>query len=129
MPKQSDIVGTIRVPEEHYGRFWNFMRSMPTAEFSPQVTASGPNGAKKGPKGKDSEGSSSKCIALSAIIAHGAPLSTAGFVSAMLNNNRSRHVGSLIDRLLKEKMITRTKAGYNITAAGRKFHATSCPVE
>lgn len=128
MPKATDIVGTIRVPEEHYGRFWNFMKSMPTAEFTPALQAEAPT---KRVQGKTSEGSSMKCIVLLALKASRNSLSTHDLTGLIVSAGKSsKSVGNVLHELQKLKHIRKTAdSGWTITAAGTKFCDTSCPVK
>jgi hypothetical protein len=129
MPKQTDITGSFRVPEEAWGRFWNLMRTIDGAEILPAVRVNGhakPE-TKTRVRGKDTEGSSGKCIVLNALLAHGATMTTKMISDAMVAAGRSPHVGSLLDRLKKDKVVVAAAGGgYRITAAGRKFAQEHC---
>lgn len=126
MPKTNDIAGTIRIPEAGYGRFWNFMKTMPGAEFTPLLDAkSEPNGAKR-TKGKTSEGSTANCVVLAALTKE--PLARHGIEAALVNAGKNKSsAGSALQDLKGKKHIRLTAKGWAITAAGKKFHATSCP--
>lgn len=125
MPKSNDIVGTIRIPEAGYGRFWNFMKTMPGGEFTPQLQAEAPNS--KRTKGKDSEGSSGKCLALTALLSHG-PCSTSELSAHMVKLGKSKHVGSLLNRMLDDKLVVKTTKGYAVTKHGKVFAKTNCNI-
>lgn len=124
MPKANDIVGTIRIPEAGYGRFWNFMKTMPGGEFTPQLNAEAPT---KRTKGKDSEGSSGKCLALTALLSHG-PLTQTQLSQHMVKLGKSKHVASLVARMTKEKLVVKTTQGFAVTKTGRTFAKTNCNI-
>lgn len=128
MPKQTDIVGTVRVPEEHMGRFWNFMRSMPTCEFTPTIAAD-MTPTQKRVHGSVKNGSTGKCILLNAL-AKGPDLLQAGCRAVLVNAGKApASVANVVFELKRDALIKRAKdQSYGITAKGRKFLATSCNI-
>lgn len=127
MPKQTDVVGTIRVPEEDYGRFWNFMKTMPSSEFTPAMTASKPNGKRS--KGTTSEGSTGRCLVLRALSKEA--LKTADINQVMVAAGKSpKSSANVIFNLKKDKLIRQANDGwYSITAAGKTFISENCNKE
>lgn len=127
MPKQTDITGTFRVPEEAWGKFWNTMLTIPGADITPNTRVETP--ATKKTKGKAAEGSTAACLILAALSNNGkltrAQLS-AVVAAAGKNPNTA---GSTLHVLKKEKRVTLsgTDGTYKITAAGSTYLAKSCP--
>lgn len=131
MAKQNDITGLIRIPEAGYGRFWNFMKTMPGADFTPDIDAKEPNGAAK-PKpkrnvGKDADGTSGRCIVLDALVPNGTVM-TAGQLNDLMTaqGKSAKTLHGLLHNMVKAKQLKRTDKGYSITAAGRKYYQTEC---
>lgn len=128
MPKQSDIVGTICIPEAGYGRFWNFMRTMPGAEFTPRLDAKGKPEATivKRTHGSTKDGTTGKCIMLKALQSNS--MKTAEAVQILVGAGKSaKSVGNVLFELKKAKLISQKDGWYAITAKGKKFCDTSCP--
>lgn len=124
------------MPEAGYGRFWNFMRTMPGAEFTPLLDAKGPAVEGATPKrthGKVKDGSTAKCIVLATLqkqVDDGeGPLTTGQLTDAIVMAGKApKSVGNVLHELVKAKRIKRGDEGYTITAAGSKWYETSCPV-
>jgi predicted transcriptional regulator len=123
MPKATDVTGTIRIPEEGYGRFWNFMRSMPGAEFTPVLEAKGQPA--KRTHGKVKEGTTGKCLMLEALQENAMKAAEANQVLVAAGKS-PKSVGNVLFELKKAKLITQKDGWYAITAKGKKFRAENC---
>lgn len=128
MAKQTDITGTVRIPEEHMGRFWNFMRSMPTCEFTPIVAAS--DTPAKRAHGKTANGSTGKCVVLHALTKT-ANLTTKGITTTMTSAGKAaKSAPNVIFELKRDKLIRQNAdKSYSITAAGKTFISENCKGE
>ncbi len=124
MPKQTDITGTFRIPEEHWGAFWNFMLQTPGADITPNTRAHAPE--PKRSNGKAANGSTSKCIVLNALSKSGAhDAKTLGALIVQAGKAKGSVHNTFYD-LLKAKLISGDRGAYKITANGKKYLADNC---
>lgn len=126
MPKQTDITGTFRVPEEAWGRFWNTMLSIPGAEISPNTRVEAPSNTKR-TNGSVVSGSTSQCLVLAHLIEHKS--ATTEEIGEMLvaNGKAKSSLGNALYELKKVKRIVSPKPRvYEITQRGRDYFIGNC---
>jgi hypothetical protein len=132
MPKATDITGTFRVPEEAWGRFWNHMLTIPGADITPNTRVEPPA---KRIKGSVKNGTSGKCIVLAALMhkpggGKRTVIMTGDQLTAVLveAGKAKSSCPNIIYELKKEKRISGTTSGYQITSAGKRYFETSCNI-
>lgn len=125
MPKQTDITGTFRIPEEAWGRFWNTMRSIPGAEIMPTVAAETPA---KRVKGTTSDGSTVKCILLRTIgRGNGGVMPRAMLIAALEEAGKAAtSFNSAIVKIVEDGQARKTKTGYALLGKGRAYLNDHC---
>lgn len=127
MPKQTDMTGTYRVPEEAWGRFWNFMLTIPGADITPNTRAQAPEAKPKRANGSTKRGTSLKCIILNALLE--GPKAALDITPIVVAAGRSKgSVHNTCYELVNAKHIAGDNEGYRITAAGRKYAAEHCAI-
>jgi hypothetical protein len=124
-------VGTIRIPEAGYGRFWNFMKTMPGGEFTPDTTTTTNSAAQPTPKKKHgslAKGTSLKCAVLHAVTDK-KPMTAAEAAAFVTGAGFAKSSTSyVLFELTRDKLLKRSPKGYTLTANGSKYRATNCPL-
>lgn len=128
MPKPSLIkLEFLHIPQQHFGAFWLFCEEHPGIQFKHQTPAQSQLPAKRA-NGKKAEGTTGKCIVLTALKNH-PQLTYAEMVKMIVEHGKSpKSLGNVLHELKGDKQIRQSKlGGYSIVAPGLAYLKANCP--